>query len=178
MQQNYDAVVIGGGPGGYPAAIRLAQLGQKTLCVERQYWGGVCLNVGCIPSKALITAGKKFDELNHLDVMGIAVPTGATLDMGKLQSWKASVVHKLTSGVSTLLKANKADQIIGEASVPAPGRVVITTPDGQTVDGLVELGGHHPLLHVADVATARGGRMLGVDLRELAELLAVVGGDE
>jgi dihydrolipoamide dehydrogenase len=134
MQQNYDAVVIGGGPGGYPAAIRLAQLGQKTLCVERQYWGGVCLNVGCIPSKALITAGKKFDELNHLDVMGIAVPTGATLDMGKLQSWKASVVHKLTSGVSTLLKANKADQIIGEARVPAPGRVIITTPDGQTVE--------------------------------------------
>ena len=56
--RSYDAVIIGAGPGGYPCAIRLAQLGVKTLCIEKEYWGGVCLNVGCIPSKALITAGK------------------------------------------------------------------------------------------------------------------------
>ncbi|MEC8040245.1 MAG: FAD-dependent oxidoreductase, partial [Pseudomonadota bacterium] len=69
----YDVIVIGAGPGGYVAAIRAAQLGLKTACVEgRETLGGTCLNVGCIPSKALITAAKKYDELNKLDVMGIS----------------------------------------------------------------------------------------------------------
>ena len=70
--EHYTAIVIGSGPGGYPCAIRLGQLGVKTLCIERGDWGGVCLNVGCIPSKALITAGKKYEELNHMAEMGIA----------------------------------------------------------------------------------------------------------
>ena len=61
---HYDSVVVGAGPGGYPCAIRLGQLNQKTLCIEKENWGGVCLNVGCIPSKALINAAKKYKELN------------------------------------------------------------------------------------------------------------------
>jgi dihydrolipoamide dehydrogenase len=128
--RKYQAVVIGAGPGGYPCAIRLGQLGVKTVCIERENWGGVCLNVGCIPSKALITAGKKFDELNHLSEMGISVPAGATLDMGKLQQWKGSVVKKLTGGVSTLLKANKVDQIAGDAKIIKPGLVEVTSSSG------------------------------------------------
>ena len=64
MSKDYQAIVIGAGPGGYPCAIRLAQLGVKTLVIEKAYWGGVCLNVGCIPSKALITAGKRMEEIN------------------------------------------------------------------------------------------------------------------
>lgn len=128
----YDAVVIGAGPGGYPCAIRLAQLGVKTLSIEKQYWGGVCLNVGCIPSKALITAAKKYDELNKLDVMGISLGDGAApaMDMKKLQEWKMSVVSKLTSGVSTLLKGNKADQLFGEAKVIDKNTVEVTTEEG------------------------------------------------
>jgi len=128
--RQYQAVVIGAGPGGYPAAIRLGQLGIKTLCIEKQYWGGVCLNVGCIPSKALITAGKKFEELSHLSTLGIAVSGEASLDMAKLQAWKGTVVHKLTTGVSALLKANKVDSLYGEAKIVAPGQIEVATDAG------------------------------------------------
>ena len=128
--RKYTAVVVGSGPGGYPCAIRLAQLGVKTLCIERENWGGVCLNVGCIPSKALITAGKKFEELNHLAEMGIAVPAGATLDMAQLQKWKAGIVEKLTGGVRTLLKGNKADMLAGEAKFIDAHTLEVATKDG------------------------------------------------
>ena len=128
--RDYTAVVIGAGPGGYPAAIRLGQLGVKTLVIEREYWGGVCLNVGCIPSKALITAGKKFKELSELDILGISIPGEATLDMTKLQVWKSSVVNKLTSGVATLLKANNVDMLFGNANIVQPGIVDVETAEG------------------------------------------------
>ncbi|MFK7931727.1 MAG: FAD-dependent oxidoreductase, partial [Myxococcota bacterium] len=105
---HFQAIVIGAGPGGYPCAIRLAQQGVKTLIVEKEYWGGVCLNVGCIPSKALITAGKRFQDFQSSEVMGFSIGGDVTLDMGKLQEWKGSVVNKLTGGVKTLLKGNKA----------------------------------------------------------------------
>jgi|AMFO01.1.fsa_nt_gi dihydrolipoamide dehydrogenase len=127
----YTAVVVGAGPGGYPCAIRLAQLGVKTLCVEREYWGGVCLNVGCIPSKALITAGKRFEGLGDLATMGIEIPTGPrSVDMEKLQAWKSSVVNKLTGGVRTLLKANKADTLVGQATFTGPKTLTVKTADG------------------------------------------------
>src|SRR5271154_5853209 len=98
-----DVVVIGAGPAGYPCAIRLAQLGKKVTVIEKAEVGGVCLNRGCIPSKALIHAGKSFDGLNHLETMGISVAaSSAKLDMGKLISWKDTVVKKLTGGVGML----------------------------------------------------------------------------
>src|SRR5690348_5255437 len=100
-----DALVIGAGPGGYPCAIRLGQLKVKTAVVEREYWGGVCLNVGCIPSKAVIHAAKTYEKIGHADELGITVGK-PTLDMGKLQAWKGGVVSKLTGGVKTLLKGN------------------------------------------------------------------------
>ena len=105
-EQRFDAVVIGAGPGGYPAAIRLGQLKVKTCVIEREYMGGVCLNVGCIPSKAVIHAAKMFDKLGHADEIGIVVAHKPTLDMNKLQTWKCGVVNKLTGGVRTLLKGN------------------------------------------------------------------------
>jgi dihydrolipoamide dehydrogenase len=126
---HYDAVVLGAGPGGYPCAIRLAQLGVKTLCIEREYWGGVCLNVGCIPSKALITAGKRVEEIKHADAMGIVVGE-PTVDMAKLQAWKSTVVGKLTGGVRQLLRANKADMLLGEARFVGPRSLEVATPDG------------------------------------------------
>jgi len=130
----YDAVVVGAGPGGYPCAIRLGQLGVKTLCIERENWGGVCLNVGCIPSKALITAGRKYEEARHnFDEMGIVLGGAPTLDMGKLQAWKGSIVKRLTGGVSTLLKANKVDQLVGEAKAIDPHTLEVTKPDGTVV---------------------------------------------
>lgn len=109
-----DTLVIGSGPGGYVAAIRAAQLGQKVTIVERENLGGVCLNVGCIPSKALIEAGHRYHRANHSEDMGISVGE-VKLDFSKVQAWKASVVNKLTGGVEGLLKGNKVEIVKGEA---------------------------------------------------------------
>ncbi|NDF16085.1 FAD-binding protein, partial [bacterium] len=98
-----DVVIVGAGPAGYVCAIRLAQLGKKVIVVEKGNVGGVCLNVGCIPSKALIHAGTVFDKVRHASDMGISIE-GAALDMKKLMSWKGEVVKKLTTGVAGLLK--------------------------------------------------------------------------
>ncbi len=130
-----DAVVIGGGPGGYPCGIRLGQLKIKAAVVEKQYWGGVCLNVGCIPSKAVIHAAKTFEKIGHADDLGITVGK-PTIDMAKLQAWKGGVVGKLTGGVKTLLKGNGTQVIEGTAKLAKPGpdghRVIVDGPSGQT----------------------------------------------
>src|SRR5437867_5796312 len=115
--ERFDAIVIGAGPGGYPAAIRLGQLKVKTAVVEREYMGGVCLNVGCIPSKAVIHAAKLFEKIGHADDLGITLPGKPALDMKKLQSWKGGVVGKLTGGVRTLLKGNGVEVIDGTAKL-------------------------------------------------------------
>ncbi len=118
----FDAVVIGAGPGGYPAAIRLGQLKLKTAIIEREYIGGVCLNVGCIPSKAIIHAAKTFDKLGHSADIGITIPGAPVLDMGAMQKWKGGVVSKLTSGVRTLLKGNGVTIFDGTATLGKPGQ--------------------------------------------------------
>jgi len=109
-----DTIVIGAGPGGYVAAIRAAQLGQKVTIVEKGSLGGVCLNVGCIPSKALIAASHRYESALHSDDMGIKAEN-VTVDFTKVQEWKAGVVKKLTSGVEGLLKGNKVEIVRGEA---------------------------------------------------------------
>ncbi len=109
-----DTIVIGAGPGGYVAAIRAAQLGQKVTIVEKGELGGVCLNVGCIPSKALISASHRFHEAQNSEDIGIKAEN-VTLDFGKVQEWKSGVVNKLTGGVGGLLKGNKVDIVKGEA---------------------------------------------------------------
>jgi dihydrolipoamide dehydrogenase len=134
-EQRFDAVVIGAGPGGYPAAIRLGQLKIKTAIIEREYMGGVCLNVGCIPSKAVIHAAKMFDKLGHSEDIGITITGKPALDMAKLQTWKGGVVSKLTSGVRTLLKGNHVDIIEGQATLGKPGpdghRITVKTAAGE-----------------------------------------------
>lgn len=109
-----DTLVIGAGPGGYVAAIRAAQLGQKVTVVEKSVLGGVCLNVGCIPSKALIAAGHRYENAKHSEDMGIKAEN-VTVDFSKVQEFKQGVVKKLTGGVAGLLKGNKVDVISGEA---------------------------------------------------------------
>lgn len=109
-----DTIVIGAGPGGYVAAIRAAQLGQKVTIVEKGELGGVCLNVGCIPSKALIAAGHKYETAKHSEAIGITAEN-VKVDFTKVQAWKASVVKKLTGGVEGLLKNNKVQIVRGEA---------------------------------------------------------------
>lgn len=109
-----DTLVVGSGPGGYVAAIRAAQTGQKVTIVERGALGGVCLNVGCIPSKALISVGHRFENAQNSDDMGITAAE-VKLDWSKAQAFKDGVVKKLVGGVEGLLKGNKVDIVKGEA---------------------------------------------------------------
>lgn len=110
-----DTIVIGSGPGGYVAAIRAAQLGQKVTLIERGAIGGVCLNVGCIPSKALIQAAHFFADSRHAGLFGVT-NQGTTIDFAETQRWKdEEVVGRLTKGVAQLLKKNKVEIIKGEA---------------------------------------------------------------
>ena len=127
-----DTLVIGAGPGGYVAAIRAAQLGQKVTVVEKGTVGGVCLNVGCIPSKALISAGHRFHDAQHSEDMGITAEH-VKLDFSKVQEWKGSIVNKLTSGVSGLLKGNGVEVVSGEAYFVDTNNVrVMTETSAQT----------------------------------------------
>ncbi|HTR54057.1 MAG TPA: dihydrolipoyl dehydrogenase [Kofleriaceae bacterium] len=150
-EQRFDAVVIGAGPGGYPAAIRLGQLKVKTCIIEREYMGGVCLNVGCIPSKAVIHAAKMYEKVSHLDDLGITVAGKPALDMGKLQAWKGGVVHKLTSGVRTLLKGNGVEIVEGTAKLDKPG------PDGHRITVALKSGGTQTIV-AKNVVLATGSR--------------------
>jgi len=133
-EQRFDAVVIGAGPGGYPAGIKLGQLKVKAAIVEREYMGGVCLNVGCIPSKAVIHAAKMFDKLGHSAELGITIPGAPSIDMKRMQAWKGGVVTKLTTGVKTLLKGAGTEIVMGTARLARGGpdghRVVVTSASG------------------------------------------------
>ncbi|MEW6056784.1 MAG: dihydrolipoyl dehydrogenase [Bdellovibrionota bacterium] len=130
-ENHFDAVVIGAGPGGYVCAIKLGQLGLKTAIVEREYMGGVCLNVGCIPSKAVIHAGSFYEKLGaHAAELGIDLKVKG-IDLGKLKEWKDKVVKKLTGGVEMLLKANKVTIFKGEAKFENPTTIRVKSSSGQ-----------------------------------------------
>ena len=126
MADSFDVIVIGAGPGGYVCAIRAAQLGMKVACVEkRATLGGTCLNVGCIPSKALLQSSEHFEEANHkLAEHGVNVGQ-VTLDLGRMQARKAEVVGANVKGVEFLFKKNKVTWLKGEASIARPGTVVV-----------------------------------------------------
>lgn len=129
--QTLDIIVIGAGPGGYIAAIRAAQLGLNAAVIEREFIGGTCLNVGCIPSKALLDATHLFAEIRHASAFGIKVE-GAEVDFTAMQKHKAKTVKVLTGGVRSLLKKHKVTVHEGEARFVGPGKVEVTAADGQT----------------------------------------------
>jgi dihydrolipoamide dehydrogenase len=143
-----EALVIGAGPGGYVAGIRLGQLKKKTLVVERDKPGGICLNVGCIPSKALINASKFFDKIKHGGDIGV-LADNPRVDMGKMQQWKGEVVSKLTGGVKTLLKANGTDYRTGTARFVSRNTVELFAPDKSkttiTADHIIVATGSRPI---------------------------------
>ncbi|ULH14770.1 dihydrolipoyl dehydrogenase [Deinococcus sp. KNUC1210] len=112
---DFDVLVIGAGPGGYHAAIRAAQLGLKVACAEMGAVGGVCLNIGCIPTKALLHAGETIANTRHAADFGLSYGP-ATLDIAKMNGWKDGIVKKLTGGVAGLFKANKVTHLVGQAS--------------------------------------------------------------
>ncbi|MER2227404.1 MAG: dihydrolipoyl dehydrogenase [Carnobacterium sp.] len=175
-----ETVIIGAGPGGYVAAIRAAQLGQKVTIIEKEYIGGVCLNVGCIPSKALITAGHHFHNAQHSEVFGITT-SNVTLDITKMQNWKdTKVVSMLTRGVEGLLKKNKVEIIRGTAVFTDKNHLTVETKDGpQDLEfkNVVIATGSSPLA-VPEVPF--GGRVVdttgGLNIKELPKRLVIVGG--
>ncbi|QDU69587.1 dihydrolipoyl dehydrogenase [Engelhardtia mirabilis] len=147
MAKSRKVVVIGAGPAGYVCAIRLAQLGQQVTVVEKDALGGTCLNVGCIPSKAMIAAGSLMDKIGKASALGLTVE-GMSLDVEKLVSWKASVVAKLTGGVGILLKNHGCEVVYGAATIVDKNTVSVTGKDGkQTIqcDDIVIATGSVPL---------------------------------
>ncbi len=130
---SYDLIVIGTGPGGYVCAIRAAQLGLKVAVVEkRKTHGGTCLNVGCIPSKALLHASEMFEEAAHtFPKLGVVVGE-PKLDLPAMMAHKQETVDANVNGVAFLLKKNKIEAFHGTASIPAAGKVVVTAEDGKT----------------------------------------------
>ncbi len=130
---SYDLVVIGTGPGGYVCAIRAAQLGLKTAVVEkRKTHGGTCLNIGCIPSKALLHASDLFEEAGH-EFAHLGIQVGKPkLDLAAMMKHKDDTVGANVQGVAFLLKKNKVDAFVGTGSIPAAGKVLVTAEDGST----------------------------------------------
>ena len=130
MADSFDVVVIGGGPGGYNCAIRAGQLGLAAACIDKRgTFGGTCLNVGCIPSKALLQATDLL-QVARLDFPKFGLTGTPGFDLAKMMAHKDKVVGDLTKGVEFLLKKNKAEAIVGEATLVAPGKVVVKTKDG------------------------------------------------
>ncbi len=131
----YDVAVIGGGPGGYVCAIRAAQLGLRTACVDKRgSLGGTCLNVGCIPSKALLHASERFAEAGHgLGKLGVKLGQ-VGLDLGAMMAHKDKVVGDLTKGVAFLFKKNKVDYVKGAATRIGPGAIAVTDAEGRETE--------------------------------------------
>ncbi|NLE88298.1 MAG: dihydrolipoyl dehydrogenase [Myxococcales bacterium] len=182
MADQFDAIVLGGGPGGYVCAIRLAQLGVKTACVEEEEYGGVCLNWGCIPSKALIANAHFYSKAQSIGAHGIQVD-GLSVDAEKMQNWKDGIVKKLTGGVRGLLKANGAEIVEGRGRVVARNAVEVRTKDG----GTRRLTASKGIVVATGSATIQvpgfefdGKQIIGareaVSLRQIPKRLVVIGG--
>jgi dihydrolipoamide dehydrogenase len=176
-----NTVVVGAGPGGYVAAIRLGQHGVPCLLVDKgERLGGTCLNVGCIPSKALISASKLVQSIRHAGAMGIEVQ-GLSIDLGKMMTWKDSVVGKLTGGVGTLVKGNGGKVVRGEARFTGPKSLEV-----KTSDGLTRVTFEHAIIATGSVPTALPGFAFdgrhvlssteGLAFAKVPERLAVIGG--
>ncbi|MFD2600416.1 dihydrolipoyl dehydrogenase [Sphingobacterium corticis] len=128
---SYDIIVIGSGPGGYVAAIRASQLGFKTAIVEREALGGICLNWGCIPTKALLKSAQVFEYLNHAEEYGIKV-NGGEADFGAIVKRSRGVADGMSKGIQFLMKKNKIDVIMGTAKIKKGGKVEVKGADGAT----------------------------------------------
>jgi len=127
----YDVIVLGSGPGGYPAAIRASQLGFKVAIVEKESLGGVCLNWGCIPTKALLKSAQVYEYMKHSADYGIQ-STGVQHDFGAVIKRSRGVADKMSKGVQFLMKKNKIDVIMGYGKIASKGKLEVTAADGKT----------------------------------------------
>ena len=180
--KTYDAIVIGGGPGGYVCSIRLGQLKQKVLCVEKDEVGGVCLNWGCVPSKAIIATSHTFEKVKGGATFGLMVDN-PRIDAGKLQDWKDGIVKKLTGGVRGLFKGNGVELLYGDARITGPKTVTVKTREGTTetieaTKAIVVATGSSTI----EIPSFKfdGKKVIGakeaVSLREVPKRLLIIGG--
>jgi dihydrolipoamide dehydrogenase len=146
MADNYDLIVLGSGPGGYVAAIRAAQLGLKTAIVERENLGGICLNWGCIPTKALLRSAEIFHYLQHADAFGLS-NQNPSFDLAKVVARSRAVAKQLNQGVAHLMKKNKIAVVMGEGKLTGKGKMSVTGADGKTTE-----------LTAKDIIVATGAR--------------------
>src|ERR1035437_8383195 len=121
----YDVIVLGSGPGGYPAAIRASQLGKKVVIVEKESLGGICLNWGCIPTKALLENAEVFEYINHAADYGIKVGN-SEVDFEATIKRSRGVAEGMSKGVQFLMKKNKIDVVIGTGKLKGKGTVEVT----------------------------------------------------
>lgn len=128
---NYDIIVIGSGPGGYVAAIRAAQLGFKTAIIEKENLGGICLNWGCIPTKALLKSAQVFNYLKHAEDYGLNKVENPGFDFGKVVQRSRGVAQKMSGGISFLMKKNKIDVIMGTAKLKPGKKVSVSAENGE-----------------------------------------------
>ncbi|MFM2267843.1 MAG: hypothetical protein RL757_1284, partial [Bacteroidota bacterium] len=128
---NFDVIVLGAGPGGYVAAIRAAQLGLKVAIIERENLGGICLNWGCIPTKALLKSAQVFEYISHAKDYGIKV-TEATADFDGMIARSRSVANGMSKGIEFLMRKNKIQVIFGEGKLAAGKQIVVTDKAGKT----------------------------------------------
>src|SRR4029077_766034 len=135
--------IIGSGPGGYVTAIRAAQLGFKTAIVERDYLGGICLNWGCIPTKALLRSAEMFHAMQHAKDYGLRADN-VGYDAGEIVKRSRGVSKRLNDGVSFLMKKNNVQIIWGEAAIDAPGKVTVKTSKNEAQKGALRAGSYQP----------------------------------
>src|SRR4028119_2180614 len=149
MAEQYDLIVLGSGPGGYVAAIRAAQLGLKTAIVERENLGGICLNWGCIPTKALLRSAEVFHQMQNAKAFGLAA-TGVAADLAAIVQRSRGVASQLNKGVTGLMKKNKIAVHMGEGTLTAANKLRLTDKDGKATE--------RPAQHIilATRARARG----------------------
>ncbi len=179
---NFDVCVIGSGPGGYVAAIRSAQLGLKTCIIEREKLGGVCLNVGCIPSKAMIAASHFYHRVTHdAAEMGFKIGGKITVDMNQMQTWKSGVCDRMSGGVQQLLKGNTVEVIAGEASFKNATTLTVKSKEKTqdiTAKNFIVATGSRPIeipgfaIDEKTVLSSTGA----LALSEVPKKLAVIGG--
>src|SRR3989440_1578853 len=138
---SFDILIIGSGPGGYVTAIRAAQLGFKTALVERQYLGGICLNWGCIPTKALLRSAEIFHYLQHAKDYGLSAGNVA-FDPKAVVARSRAVAKRLNDGVGFLMKKNKIAVIWGEATIEAAGKVAVKPSTSEAPKGALGPGAY------------------------------------
>jgi dihydrolipoamide dehydrogenase len=178
----YDLGIIGGGPGGYVAAIKAAQLGGTVCLIEKGEWGGTCLNRGCIPTKTLFAVANLATQVQEASAFGVNINGDAVIDYPQVLTHKTSVIQQLTGGIAQLLKANGVDTFNGIATLTDRNTIAVSKSDGTTeqlhAKNIIIATGSEPAeppifeIDESQVLTTTGI----LDLTELPESLLIVGG--